>query len=89
MKVDSIWIASITATQSINKAKITENKKSFDKDGLVVSDKANIFQALLKKAQETPSIREEKITDLKDQIARGNFRVDANKIAQIILSQEE
>lgn len=88
MKIDGIWISALSATQNVNKAKQAEIKKPMGKDGLLVSDKANVFKALLQKAQEIPAVREEKVSELKAQISNGNYKVDVSKVAQIILSEE-
>jgi negative regulator of flagellin synthesis FlgM len=65
-------------------------KKTLGSEGdkVAVSDKAQVFQALLQKTKELPSVREERVQALTEQIERGEFQIDSQKIAEKLFSPE-
>ena len=75
-------MSSIGSVQAANRLKQVENKTAVSgTDRIAVSDKAQVYQALLKKAKEIPSVREERVKALTEQIEGGEFKVDGQKIA--------
>ncbi|MGI6120228.1 MAG: flagellar biosynthesis anti-sigma factor FlgM, partial [Desulfosporosinus sp.] len=57
-------------------------------DNVAVSDKAQEYQTLLQKIKEIPSVREERVRSLAEQIERGEFKIDVQKIAEKLFSTE-
>ncbi|SPF40556.1 Flagellar biosynthesis anti-sigma factor FlgM [Candidatus Desulfosporosinus infrequens] len=87
MKIDGAFISPVGSTQAANRVNQTQTKSPVSKaDQLAVSDKAQVYQALLQKVKEIPSVREDKVKTLTDQIASGKFVVDGQKIAEKISS---
>lgn len=88
MKIDGIGI--IGGAQEINKVKHTGRKNSVTgEDAVIVSDKAQLFQTLLNKAKQLPNINENRVKELSVEIEKGDFLVDAGKIARNILFQND
>ena len=82
MKIDGTSISPIGSVQAASRLKQVEKKAAvFGADNIAVSDRAQVFQALLQKAKEIPSVREERVQALAEQIERGEFKVDGQKIA--------
>lgn len=89
MKIDGKAIAPIESIQATNRLSQNQKKTPLsDVDKVAVSDKAQVYQALLQKVKELPSIREERVRTLSEQIERGEFKVDAQKIAEKLVSPE-
>jgi negative regulator of flagellin synthesis FlgM len=65
---------------------VNKFNKNPEKDNLAVSDNAQVFQKLVQKVKELPDIREDKVKAITDQIARGEFSLDAESIAAGMLS---
>lgn len=87
MKIDAL--SPVGSVQAANRVSPTEKKQAtMGKDNLAVSDKAQVYQTLLQKAKEVPEVREDKVAELQDQIAKGQFAVDARAIANKMMSQE-
>jgi negative regulator of flagellin synthesis FlgM len=91
MKIDATSLSAVGSIQATNRV-VSLNKKAAylgnDKDGVNVSDKAQLFQSLLQKAKEIPEIREERIREVTDRINKGEFEINAQAIAAAILGQE-
>lgn len=86
MKVDGTSMSLIGSIQAANRMKQVEKKTTVSEtDRIAVSDKAQVFQALLQKAKGIPSVREERVQALTEQIGRGEFKVDEQKIADKLL----
>jgi negative regulator of flagellin synthesis FlgM len=47
-----------------------------------------VYQALLQKVKEIPSVREERVRTLTEQIELGEFKVDTQKIAEKLFDPE-
>ena len=89
MKVDGSSMSPIGSVQASNRLNQTQKKPSVSEaDKVAVSDKAQVYQALLQKVKEVPSVREERVRTLTDQIERGEFKVDGQKIAEKLFSPE-
>ncbi len=87
MKINLPPIAALGGLSGVNQIKPAEDKKpTSGKDMVNVSDKAYLFQTLLKKAQETPEIRNELVLSLKEKIADGQFKIEPETIAKKILN---
>ena len=89
MKVDGISFPSITNIAGTNKVKAIHKATAQDKDSLAVSDKGQFYQLLMQKVKELPEVRSEKVQGLSDRVARGEYQVNANRIAELMLSDPE
>ena len=86
MKVDGTSMSPIGSIQAANRIKQVEKKTAVSEtDRIAVSDKAQVFQSLLQKAKEIPSVREERVQALTEQIEQGEFKVNGQKIADKLL----
>ena len=89
MKIDGTSISPIGSVQATNRLNQTQKKPSVSEaDKVAVSDKAQVYQALIQKVKEIPSVREERVRTLAEQIKRGEFKVDAQKIAEKLFVPE-
>lgn len=89
MKIDGTSMSPIGSAQAANRVNQAQKKTAVSgTDKVAVSDKAQVYQALLQKVKEIPSVREERVRTLAEQIDRGEFKVDANKIAEKLFSTE-
>lgn len=89
MKIDVTSISQVGSVQAANRV-IQVDKKSTvsEADKVAVSDKAQVYQALLLKTKELPSVREERVRTLAEQIERGEYKVNGEKIAEKLFSPE-
>lgn len=86
MKIDGTAMSPIGSVQAANRLNQVEKKKpSAEFDKVAVSDKAQVYQSLLQKVKEIPAVREDKVQTLSEQIERGEFQVDGQKIAEKLL----
>ncbi|AFM42741.1 anti-sigma-28 factor, FlgM family [Desulfosporosinus acidiphilus SJ4] len=86
MKIDPTFMSLVSNVQAANRLKqVTNNRSTNPTDDVAVSDKAQAFQTLLQKAIGTPDIRQDRVQALSQQIERGEFKVDAKKIAEKLL----
>lgn len=82
MKIDGTSMSPVGSIQAVNRLKQVEKKAVIpEADKIAVSDKAQVYQTLLQKAKEIPSVREERVQALAEQIERGEFKIDGQKIA--------
>ena len=89
MKIDGTSMSPIGSVQATQRLNQTQKKTLVSEaDKVAVSDKAQVYQALLQKVKEIPSVREERVRTLSEQIERGEFKVDAQKIAEKLFSPE-
>ncbi|ODA42540.1 flagellar biosynthesis anti-sigma factor FlgM [Desulfosporosinus sp. BG] len=89
MKVDGTSMSPVGSVPATNRLGQVEKKGLVPEvDKVAVSDKGQLFQTLLKKAKEIPSVNEERVQALADQIEQGEFQVDAQKIANKLLSPD-
>lgn len=86
MKIHGASMTPIGSVQAVNRLNQVEKKPNSDSDKVAVSDKAQVYQALLQKVKKIPSIREERVKALSEQIDRGEFQVDGQKIADKLSS---
>lgn len=88
MKIDGTSMSPVGSVQATNQLKqVSKNTPVSGTDKVAVSDKAQVYQALLQKAKEIPSVREERVRALAEQIERGEFQVDGQKIADKLFSE--
>lgn len=89
MKIDGSSLSPIGSVQAANRLGQVEKKKSFsntESDKAAVSDKAQVYQTLLQKAKELPSVREDRVQALTKQIERGKYKIDGQRIADRLLT---
>lgn len=88
MKIDGTSMSPVGSVQASNRLGQVEKKALVSEtDKVAVSDKAQVYQALLLKVKEIPSVREERVRTLSEQIERGDFKVDGQKIAEKMFSE--
>ena len=89
MKIDRTSMSPIESVQATNRLNQVEKKALVSEaDKVAVSDKAQVYQALLQKVKEIPAVREERVRTLTEQIERGDYKVDAQKIAEKLFVPE-
>ncbi len=89
MKIDGTSMSPVGSVQASNRLGQVEKKTLVSEtDKVAVSDKAQVYQALLLKVKEIPSVREERVQTLSEQIERGDFKIDAQKIAEKLFGSE-
>ena len=89
MKIDGPSISSVGGVQATNRLnQVQKNRMASETDQVAVSDKAQVYQALLQKAKEVPAVREERVKALTEQIDRGEFQVNGQKIAEKLFSPD-
>lgn len=88
MKIDGTSLSPVGSVQAANRVSQVEKKPpELGKDNLAVSDKAQVYQALLQKVKEVTEIREDRVADLQERIAKGQFKVDAQAIADNMIRE--
>ena len=86
MRIDSIIkIHDTYKKQSTSPAKPTA--KVSQKDELELSGTAKDFQAVYRLLNASPSIRTDKVNEIKEKIESGTYNVKAEEVAEKILSQ--
>lgn len=86
MKIDGTSPSSINPVKTTNRVeKIMEKMPSLGADKVAVSNKAQSFQNLLLKVKELPAVREDRVKELTDQLANGQYSFDASKLANRLL----
>lgn len=89
MKIDRTSMSPIESVQATNRLNQVEKKTLVSEaDKVAVSDKAQVYQALLQKVKEIPAVREERVRTLTEQIERGDYKVDGQKIAEKLFDPE-
>jgi negative regulator of flagellin synthesis FlgM len=91
MKIDGTSLSSVGSIQATNRV-VSINKQAAvigkELDGVKVSDKDQLYQSLLQKVKEIPEVREDRIREISDRINKGEFKVDAQAIADKLLGKE-
>lgn len=89
MKIDGTSLSPVGSVQATNRVGQVKGKAlSQGADEVAVSEKAQVYQALLQKVKEIPDVREERVRTLAEQIANGEFQVNAQKVAEKLLAQD-
>jgi len=87
MKIDGTSISPVGSVQAATRVSQTSKVNTVsEKDQLAVSENAQVFQKLLQKMKEMPDIRDDRVRAISEQIANGEFNLDAASIAEGILS---
>lgn len=71
--------------KNVNKVKKSEGIK-FSKDKIEISDEAREFQIAKSAFDKLPEIREDKVSEIKDEISKGNYKPSSREVAEKILS---
>lgn len=92
MKIDGTSISPVGSIQATNRV-VSITKKAAEqgpegKDGVKVSDQAQVYRSLLQKVKEVPEVREDRIREITERINKGEFKVDAEMIADKLLGKE-
>lgn len=89
MKIDRAAISPVENVQATNRVNQTAKKFQISEtDKVAVSDKVQVYQSILQKVKEIPAVREDRVRALTEQIERGEFKVDGQKIADKLFSPE-
>lgn len=91
MKIDNVNNYGKIYNYNANQAVGIKNGASFDKkedQEITISDKGREFSLAMEKLKTSPEVREDKIRDIKAQIARDTYKVDSRKLARAILLGE-
>lgn len=90
MKIDGTSISPIGSVQAATRvSQVSKHHTNSEQDKVAVSGNAQVFQNLVQKVKELPEIREDKVKAIREQIASGEFSLDADSIALSILSPQE
>lgn len=88
MKIDGTSMSPLASVLASNRVHQVEKKTQISgADKVAVSDKAQLYHTLLQKVKEIPSVRDERVRALSEQIERGEFKVDGQKIADKLFSE--
>ncbi len=85
MRITNLENVTSVYQKSTNNA-VTKQEKIEKKDKIEISKEAREYQLGLKKVNELPEIRQDKVDAIKKQIQDGSYSVDSNKIADKILN---
>lgn len=91
MKIDGTSISSVGSLNATNRVVSNLKKAALlgnEQDGVKVSDKAQLYQSLLQKVKEIPEVREDRIREVSERINKGEFKVDAQSIADKLLGRK-
>jgi len=87
MKIDGTSISPIGSVQAATRvSQVNKNNLGSERDKVAVSENAQIFQKLVQQVKELPDVREDRVKAIAEQIARGEFSLDADSIAASMLS---
>jgi negative regulator of flagellin synthesis FlgM len=76
--------AYVNQVQDKNKVETPDNKtekSTANADTVVISDAAKRIQEARRQLDEIPDVREDKVTELRNQIQNGTYEINADKIA--------
>jgi len=89
VKIEGTSIPPIGGVQAAAKAaRINKSAEGSKQDNLAVSEQAKVFQRLLDKVKALPDVREDKVKEFSEKIARGEFNLEAESIAASILAKK-
>ena len=92
-KVDDATLQMILQYQKTDKVEDRASEKAAAANNLVPEEKVNLsttakdVQNLKNAISKLPDVREEKVQALKDQIEKGTYRVDADKVADKMVGE--
>ncbi|MGA3207219.1 MAG: flagellar biosynthesis anti-sigma factor FlgM [Syntrophales bacterium] len=94
MKISKVDDAAIQAVQQYQKTEKVQEESSAKVDGSAapeekvnLSTKARDIQQLRDAVSQLPDVREDKISELKDQVDTGTYDVNGQKIAEKMVSE--
>ncbi len=79
----------VKETAKTENGKISSKKKDAAKDTVSLSNDLKDLQLVKKAVDKSPSIRSEKVDELKSQIKSGTYKIDAEKIAGKMLNSAD
>jgi negative regulator of flagellin synthesis FlgM len=68
-------------------AKATDVSPASKKDEVILSTQAQEFGQIYQAIKALPDVREDKVRELSDKIAQGNYSVDAKEVAEKMLGR--
>lgn len=82
-------ISGINRVNEIYKTQQTrvETSKAARKDAMLLSDTAKDYQYAFKLAKDTPDVRNDEVSRIKERIQTGTYNIDAKEISEKIMSQ--
>jgi negative regulator of flagellin synthesis FlgM len=92
-KVDDATLQMIQQYQKTEKVEDRASEKAAAANNLVPEEKVNLsttakdVQNLKNAISKLPDVREEKVQALKDQVEKGTYRVDADKVAEKMVGE--
>jgi len=81
-----IWELYKSYRVSVGKKSAAEDAHD-DKDGIMLSDEARLYQEIITAAKSAPDIRPYKVDDLRKAISNGTYTIDAGKIAEAMIEE--
>lgn len=86
MKINQIQVQTIAKAYQKPAAKLeTKALSGFETDKIEISQEAKLQQAAMKAAKQLPEIREEKVSEIKQQIRDGKYKPTADQIIEKML----
>ncbi len=86
MKINNIGIQSIARAYQKPAAKVEKKAVSgFEPDKIEISQEAKLQQAAMRALKQLPEIREEKVSEIKQQIKDGKYKPTADQILEKML----
>ncbi|MCP3922250.1 MAG: flagellar biosynthesis anti-sigma factor FlgM [Desulfobacterales bacterium] len=79
----------VKETAKTENDKVSSKKKDAAKDTVSLSNDLKDLQLVKKAVDKSPSIRKEKVDELKSQIKNGTYKIDADKIAGKMLNSAD
>ncbi len=73
-------------SKQVNKAEEVK-KANKPNDKVEISEEARMFQLAMKALKEVPDVREDKVSELKEQIESGTYQPSSKEVASKILNQ--
>ena len=90
-KVDDAALQALQQYQKVDKVQNESNQKvngsAAPEEKVNLSTKARDIQQLQNAVNRLPDVREEKVRDLKDQVDKGTYAVNGQKIAEKMVSE--
>ncbi len=70
--------------KQVNKTE-SSKPKSIKSDKIEISSSAKQFQVAFSELKKLPEVREARVSELKEQVQNGSYKIDSEKIAEVIL----
>lgn len=86
MKINNIGIQSVARAYQKQTAKVEKKAvNGFESDKIEISQEAKLQQAAMRAVKQLPEIREEKVSEIKQQIKDGKYKPTADQILEKML----